>query len=542
MKGEAHEAEDRVRYQYRRRIWAVCFDSDSDSDSDTEHGAEKMSKALSIAIVAIFFLTACFLPVDLSIAQESREQSMDDIIQGLDDEASKGDELEDVIKGFEDESDEPREEPPGGDEFLDGFEEDVKETSGERSAEKKISPSWSLEGEFAVTSTYNFAPDAAEPWQGLTMLRPELELTLKNKFSDRWQGQISARGFYDTIYVLRGRDEYTQQVLDTYESELRLEDTFIQGSITDQLDTKIGRQIVVWGTLDNLRVTDILNPLDLRQPGLTDIDDLRLPVTMVKFDYYFGRWDLSVMAIPEVRFSKLPAFGSDFYPFPAPRPPEGNPDQGFEEMQFAAAMTGVFSGWDVGIYWGNTYADQAYAESSVPGALGPLVLNRPRTHMLGTAANVAIGNWLLKAEAAGFNGLRYTNTPGIEYTRLDMGGGVEYSGFKEATLSLEVVNRHLFDYREVLLLPPDEIRENEFQWSLRFMKDFLNDTLTLTLLASTFGIKADDGAFQRLDAEYDITDAMSVRGGVVFYESGEKGLFQGVEASDRLFLVYRVSF
>jgi len=542
VKGEAHEAEDRVRYQYRRRIWAVCFDSDSDSDSDTEHGAEKMSKALSIAIVAIFFLTACFLPVDLSIAQESREQSMDDIIQGLDDEASKGDELEDVIKGFEDESDEPREEPPGGDEFLDGFEEDVKETSGERSAEKKISPSWSLEGEFAVTSTYNFAPDAAEPWQGLTMLRPELELTLKNKFSDRWQGQISARGFYDTIYVLRGRDEYTQQVLDTYESELRLEDTFIQGSITDQLDTKIGRQIVVWGTLDNLRVTDILNPLDLRQPGLTDIDDLRLPVTMVKFDYYFGRWDLSVMAIPEVRFSKLPAFGSDFYPFPAPRPPEGNPDQGFEEMQFAAAMTGVFSGWDVGIYWGNTYADQAYAESSVPGALGPLVLNRPRTHMLGTAANVAIGNWLLKAEAAGFNGLRYTNTPGIEYTRLDMGGGVEYSGFKEATLSLEVVNRHLFDYREVLLLPPDEIRENEFQWSLRFMKDFLNDTLTLTLLASTFGIKADDGAFQRLDAEYDITDAMSVRGGVVFYESGEKGLFQGVEASDRLFLVYRVSF
>jgi len=501
-----------------------------------------MSKALSIAIVAIFFLTACFLPVDLSIAQESREQSMDDIIQGFDDEASKGDELEDVVKGFEDESDEPREEPPGGDEFLDGFEEDVKETSGERSAEKKISPSWSLEGEFAVTSTYNFAPDAAEPWQGLTMLRSELELTLKNKFSDRWQGQISARGFYDTIYVLRGRDEYTQQVLDTYESELRLEDTFIQGSITDQLDTKIGRQIVVWGTLDNLRVTDILNPLDLRQPGLTDIDDLRLPVTMVKFDYYFGRWDLSVMAIPEVRFSKLPAFGSDFYPFPAPRPPEGNPDQGFEEMQFAAAMTGVFSGWDVGIYWGNTYADQAYAESSVPGALGPLVLNRPRTHMLGTAANVAIGNWLLKAEAAGFNGLRYTNTPGIEYTRLDMGGGVEYSGFKEATLSLEVVNRHLFDYREVLLLPPDEIRENEFQWSLRFIKDFLNDTLTLTLLASTFGIKADDGAFQRLDAEYDITDAMSVRGGVVFYESGEKGLFQGVEASDRLFLVYRVSF
>jgi len=74
------------------------------------------------------------------------------------------------------------------------------------------------------------------------------------------------------------------------------------------------------------------------------------------------------------------------------------------------------------------------------------------------------------------------------------------------------------------------------------MKDFMNDTLTLTLLTSTFGIKADDGAFQRFDAEYDVTDAMSVRGGVVFYQSGEKGLFQGVEANDRLFLVFKYSF
>ena len=425
-----------------------------------------MSRVLSIVIAAIFLLTVCFLCVDMSLAQESTDQSVDDIIQGFGNDGSKGDEFEDLMEGFGDESEEQPEDTPARDEFLEGFEEDVEEISDEKPAEAEKPPSWSLEGELAVTSTYNFAPDAAEPWQGLTMLRPELELTLKNKFSDRWQGQISARGFYDTIFVLRGRDHYTPQVLDTYESELRLEDTYIQGSITDRLDTKIGRQIVVWGTLDNLRVTDVLNPLDLRQPGLTDIDDLRLPVTMAKFDYYVGNWDLSIMGIPEVRFSKLPVFGSDFYPFPAPRPPAGDPEEGFEDMQFAAAMIGVFSGWDIGIYWANTYSDQAYAESAVPGAPGPLALNRPRTHMLGTAANVAMGNWLVKGEAAGFNGLRYTNTPGVEYTRLDIGGGVEYSGFKEATLSLEAVNRHLFDYREVLASAPDEIRENEFEWSL----------------------------------------------------------------------------
>ncbi|CAB5082013.1 hypothetical protein D3OALGA1CA_292 [Olavius algarvensis associated proteobacterium Delta 3] len=499
-----------------------------------------MNRALFIAGILIVML--CNFHADVSMGQENGDQNVDDIIEGFEDDASAGDDLEDLMQGFGDGSAEGSATTVEGDEFLEGFEEDVDGPRAETSAQEKQPPSWSLKGEFAVTSTYNFAPEATQPWQGFTMLRPELELTLKNRFSDRWQGQISARGFYDTIYVVRGRDEYTQQVLDDYESQLLLEDTFIQGSITDHLDTKIGRQIVVWGTLDNLRVTDVLNPLDLRQPGLTDIDDLRLPVTMVKFDYYFGNWDLSAMAIPEVRFSMLPVFGSDFYPFPIPRPPEGDPDEGFGNMQYAAAMTGVFSGWDIGFYWANIYADQSYAEPVSTGPPEQFVRNHPRTHMLGTAANLALGNWLLKAEVAGFNGLRYTNTPRIEYVRLDIGGGVEYSGFKEATLSLEMVNRHIFDYRRVLLLPPDEIRENEFQWSLRFMKDFMNDTLTLTLLASSFGIKADDGAFERLDAEYDVTDAMSIRGGVVFYQSGEKGLFQGIGASDRLFLVFTYSF
>ena len=374
------------------------------------------------------------------------------------------------------------------------------------------------------------------------MLRSELELTLKNKFSEKWQGQVSVRGFYDFVYGLRGRDRYTPQVLDAYEKELRLEDTFIQGSLTDHLDTKIGRQIVVWGTLDNLRVNDVLNPLDLRVPGLTDIDDLRLPVGMVKFDYYVGKWGLSGMAIPEVRFSKRPVFGSDFFPAPQPLPPEDVPDDGIENMQYAGSLVGVFSGWDIGFYGASIYADQTYTEIVSPGPPVQLVRRHARISMVGSAANLALGNWLLKAETAWFNGLQFTNTPGTKYSRLDVGGGLEYSGFSETTIGLEGVNRHIFDYNQALKQPPDEIRENEFQWAFRFMRDFMNDTLTLTFLASTFGVKADDGAFERLDLEYDITDALSIRGGLVLYQSGDKGFFQNVGANDRLFAIIKYNF
>ena len=472
------------------------------------------------------------------------DENIDGIIQGFEQQEEPAEGLENLLEGFED--DHPQDDGDSGhgeDDFLGGFEaDDGEDKFAEKAAEEPST--WRLEGEFTSTATYNFNPDATSPWRGVTMLRQELELALKKKFSDNWRGQISGRGFYDFIYVLRGRDEYTPQVLGAYESEVELEDTYIQGSLLENLDTKIGRQIVVWGTLDNLRVVDVLNPVDLRVPGLTDIDDLRLPVTMVKFDYFFGKWNLGAMAIPEIRFSKRPVFGSDFYPFPVPPPPDEMSEDSFSasNAEYAAALTGVFSGWDIGIYWANIYDDQTYAEQVSPGPPVQFVRKHARINMLGSAANLALGNWLLKAEVGWFSGLRYTNTPGDEYSRFDLGGGVEYSGFSEATISLEAVNRHIVDYNGLLQLPPDEIRENEFQWNFRFVKNLLNDTLTLTLFASTFGVKADDGAFERIDAEYDITDAVSIRGGVVLYQSGDKGLFQDVGANDRLFVVFKYSF
>ncbi len=428
--------------------------------------------------------------------------------------------------------------------FLDGFEEEGGEEVTREEVSEDEPSGWSLDGEITFTTTFNFSPDASSPWNGFTMVRPEGEVTLKKRISPAWQAQASVRGFYDLVYVLRGRDDYTHEVLDDYEKEFEVLDTFVQGSLTKKLDVKIGRQIVVWGPLFNIRVTDVLNPLDLRLPGLTDLDVLRLPVTMLKLDYFFGSWDLSGMWIPEIRFSKRPAFGSDFFPFPMRMPTEESPDNGFEfdDAEWAVALLGNFSGWDLGFHWAYVYEDQPHAFVVSPGPQERRVLKHARTHMFGAEGNVALGNWLLKGEIALFEGLEYSNTPGVDYWRLDVGGGLEYAGFRETIISIEAVNRHIFDHDPLLELPGDEVRENEFQWAFRFVRDFLNETLTLFVVASTFGVKADDGAFERLALEYDITDAIAIMGGVVFYQSGDKGRFKNVSANDRLFLDLTYSF
>jgi hypothetical protein len=373
-------------------------------------------------------------------------------------------------------------------------------------------------------------------------LRPELQLELGAKFSRSWQALATAKGYYDLAYTIQGRDEFSDDVLDAYEKDIELADTYIQGRVTNSLDAKIGRQIVVWGKSDNLRVVDVLNPLDLREPGITDIEDLRLPVTMARLDYYIKTWRLTAIAIPEIRFNKNPPLGHDFFPGNQALPPEGIPQDGFENAEYAAAAGGVFRGWDIAFYWADIYDDRAHA-ALVPGGPPPqFELAHARINMLGSAFNIALGNWLLKAEWAWFDGLEFTNTAGQEFSRVDVMTGVEYSGFQEATVSIETVWRHLNSFEDILKQPPDEVRQNEFQWAARFTKDFMNQTLNLTLLASTFGTKMQDGFFERIAAAYDLTDAVEISGGVVFYQSGDTEKFSRIGDNDRVYFEMKYSF
>jgi len=163
-------------------------------------------------------------------------------------------------------------EEPGLEEILEGFNEDTTEAQALVS-EKQVLPDFlSLDGYFKLGSSYNMYHHEAEgtdtDWHGLSRLRATVALELDAKISDSWQARVAGHGFYDFAYKIQGRDKFTREVLDENENELEFDEVWLLGSITGRLDLKAGRQIVVWGKSDNIRVTDVLNPLDLREsPG-----------------------------------------------------------------------------------------------------------------------------------------------------------------------------------------------------------------------------------------------------------------------------------
>jgi hypothetical protein len=448
-----------------------------------------------------------------------------------------------LLYGFEEER------PPADGDLLDGFEDSGRPVAANRqdpSPEDSTDSPVRLEGHVKAAVSYNFAHDPPPPgetdWRGLSRLKTELLLALDVKPADDWRAFASGTVDYDFAYGINGRDDYPDAVLDEYESAVELREAYLQGRLTGRLDIKLGRQIVVWGTSDNIRVVDVINPLDLREPGITDIEDLRLPVTLTKLDYYWGAFNLSGMAIHEVRFDKNPAYGSDFYPLDVPAPPEDIPDSNLGNTQLAFSLTGIFSGWDLGVYWADVYSADAYVEMSSPGTLPVVQRKHARVMMLGGSTNVALGNWLIKGEMAWLDGLKFTNMPHQTYSRLDVMAGLEYAGFTETRMTLEIADQHLLGHDSDLKQDPDGRNADQLQWVVRLDKDFMNDTLTLTLLVSVYGETWQDGAFQRLSAEYQLADAFTVDGGVVLYQSGNLPTFNDVGDNDRLFLEFKYSF
>lgn len=457
-------------------------------------------------------------------------------------------ELNELLQGFNTTPTENQQTEPGEksinhqdniDELLSGFEEEpasIQETSL-ATIEKK----WDVTTLLSLSSSYNYQKKAPLPgktdFQGLSRLKLKFQPEFRYKVSSKWSALVSGSAFYDAIYRLKNRSNYTKTVLDSNESELELREAYVNGIINRNFDIKLGRQIVVWGKSDSIRVVDVLNPLDFREPGIVDIEDLRLPVTMLKADYYFSNWNISVIVIPEIRFNKMPVFGSDFGLSNSPPLQEKSPDN-WTNPEFALAMNGVFSGWDLSFHGAHYYNDQAHV---IHKSNSPNYLKHSQLNMLGVATNFAIHNWLLKLEAAYIDGFEFSNL-NQDFSRIDSMVGFDYAGITNTTLSVEMVNRHINKYVDDLASAPDMKKENEGQIALRYTGSFMREKLKLVALASFLGLNSDSGAFYRASMEYELKDAFTIMLGGIIYQSGDSFLINQIADNDRIFFDIRYSF
>lgn len=407
-------------------------------------------------------------------------------------------------------------------------------------------------------------PDPAQlgrrsDYTGLTRLDLDGFLQLDVKLPREWQLRAEALGWYDFAYRIKGRSDYGGPVLDVYEWQVDSGEVYASGPIHDRIDLTVGRKIVNWGRSDTFRIVDVVNPLDNKEPGLVDIEDLRRPRTMAKLDLNRGPWTAEAILVAETRFDRNPPPGSDFYPnlsrfasapglivtFPV------DDESNFSRKPgFAGRIEGNFSGWDFGVF--GAYVDETsrvFDAEVQPGPIFDVRLEGNRFGMIGAAGNVTRGAWLAKFELAWLTDVRMLRPRAggplpfwsDDKQRIDSMVGLEWYGPDTLTAALEVVNRHWLDLPRSPLLN-EFFEQSTFETALRISRSFFRERLDITLLGLVLGERAQDGGLFRASGEWEISDAWKFETGWLVFAGGPSKGIGNYDSNDRLYLEFKYSF
>lgn len=103
--------------------------------------------------------------------------------------------------------------------------------------------------------------------------------------------------------------ENLQQEKDSPVAEIR---EFYLDVYTDKMDIRAGKQFVVWGVLEGMRIVDEINPMDFRELINLDLLDYRIPLWTLKIDYYGDSASYQMLWIPDLKFHKPAPPGSEW--------------------------------------------------------------------------------------------------------------------------------------------------------------------------------------------------------------------------------------
>jgi hypothetical protein len=327
------------------------------------------------------------------------------------------------------------------------------------------------------------------------IVRPELEMSLSKNLR-----LVSVGRLYSELSdkLEPGKPEQTEvsnvsrRALIGDRTEMELREFYLDWKIKKHYLT-IGKQQIVWGKADGLKILDVVNPINMREFLLDDFDNSRIPLWSIKADLNLNIVKTQLVWIPDLTYHDLPNQNYPFFPAAFFSVPQGNiqirqqplkkPDRLIQDSDVGMRVSTFLGGWDITVNYLYKYDDFPVARTQMIDDPSGQILNvapaYQRYHLAGSTFSTAKGSFTYRGEVGYYFNREFmtmeSSASGGTFKSDQLSGvaGLDYTGISNTMLSAQI-------FADRITGSFTTIGRQNTETNLTFLvsRNFLNETVT----------------------------------------------------------------
>lgn len=392
--------------------------------------------------------------------------------------------------------------------------------SGAQKFESLVQPRWDIRfpGDLEITAILRIRGDAVGDL-GPQDRRPPNYSDITQPWFNNGEAQLALREFYADFRVGRS-------------------------------DWRLGKQQVVWGQADGIKVLDVVNPQSFREFILDDFDDSRIPLWTANVNLPVGdTGNLQLLWIPDTTYHELAEQGTPFSlstPRLLPQVPvsavsEVKRPDGLSDGDVGFALSGFVGGWDLSLNYLYRYLDAPVLPVRIRGP--QLLVLEPeyrRSHLVGGSFSTAFSDLTLRGELA-YNSDTFQPTNTLvdeaiaESSEVSSVLGLDWAAAMDTLISAQWFSSVLFDHEAGMGRD-----KHEQQLTFLYQQDFANANWRFRGIAIH---SLNDGDSQlQMRLSYWWASELQIWIGADLFDGDRRGLFGQFEEADRVLLGFEYGF
>jgi hypothetical protein len=307
-------------------------------------------------------------------------------------------------------------------------------------------------------------------------------------------------------------------------------------------ELRLGKQIVRWGKADQLSPVDNLNPHDLREFILPDLEDRKIPNWMARVRLFPWAFTLEGILVPFFEADRFDYSGTKWAPLGIDQLgvpiQETRPARNLGNADWGARSAVTMAGWDVALSYLYAWEKSPRLGFSPNDPQGPaLRADHHRQHIVGLEFETTLDKFGFRGEGAYFHEqslqtrtMQAQAKPVAQYVL-----GLDYLGEQDWYANIQFFHQHVFDHEPRLLAKRDSYFLNG-----EVNREFWRGNITLKLGYALDLL--DGGSFLTPEAILTYFNNLELSLGVNLFSGSGESLFGPYKDNDQAFFKAKYYF